>query len=198
MSSLAGYRPAGAWSAAVRPRRSFSRWYFLAAVGTLVGILAFAGLETRSAMGAEPAERGRSPIPGVVAVDVRGPGELVATYEGPGSPSVSDLGLYVSDPAGRFVPVGIDVMADIRDEMALTGNTEPSPRSVGTIRVSSSGVYQIRTVNRMDPRAQLVISDPPASNLGSTLTSALLIAFALFLGATGLAGVMSARSRGIC
>jgi hypothetical protein len=147
--------------------------YWIAILIALVGGSAW-GLTAYGGLQEEIDSFTRVAVPGEAVVRIEEAGGHVIYYEGPGSPTLSELNVRVNAPGGTVVAVGT-YGADLRYDAPDHG----VGRAIGTFKASTAGRYEV-IVGGIAPRGALVaVGDSIAdSKLGSILGALLLVVVA--------------------
>jgi hypothetical protein len=94
----------------------------------------------------------------------------VVYYEGPGTPTTSDLGLRVTDPDGEVVRTSA-YEGDLRyDTGGGTG------RAIATFHARTAGQYRISTATRTGPGAGIAVGDDVARSVAYDVAGPALVA----------------------
>ncbi|HZC99120.1 MAG TPA: hypothetical protein VFA46_02680 [Actinomycetes bacterium] len=162
-----------------RPARTPSAaWYWVAAGIAVIGLAAAAVWAVAGIRDYRQRIDGfaRVTAPGQVAVQVSGTGNRVLYYEGAGSPSLSQLGILVADPAGVTVQVH-GYLGDLRYD--APGGTVG--RALGSFRADTTGTYQVRVTSTAVEGGQIAVGD----NFMAKTVASVLMVVALALVALG-------------
>lgn len=136
--------------------------------GSAWGLTAYRGLQE------EIDSFARVAVPGEAVVRIEEAGGHVIYYEGPGSPSLSQLDVRVNAPGGAVVAVGT-YGADLRYDAPDNG----VGRAIGTFQASTAGRYEVNVGGTAPSGALVAVGDSIAdSKLGSIIGALLLVVVA--------------------
>lgn len=170
-----------------------TRWYWLAGILAVLGLLAavgWGGLRLLSAID-EPRDFARAPTPGMVSVTVPGFSTQIVYYEGDRATPVAALDLTVTGPSGAAVTASTyrqKLQYDVPGRNGMVGT------AVASFRADIAGAYRVSTTAAaLDPGATLAVGPNVAHNAVGRLVGPGVLGLGTLVAAGAVAAATAVR-----